>query len=247
MGKPMDYGAYAPTYATARWAVPWVLEPLAERVRALRRGARVLEIGCGTGNYLEALGRGVPGRRYFGFDRSVGMLAQALPRGATHGSYAAGDADAGFPLAGAAFALAFVVDVLHHLADYRVFFGEVARVLEPGGSLVAVTDSDENMAKRSLTRFFPEILPVERERYPSLAELDVHAGAAGLERTATILAEGLIDLDDAFVAKLAAKCSSAMRLIPDAAHRRGMERVSDARRRGERWLSSYSVLVFERR
>jgi SAM-dependent methyltransferase len=246
MGQPMDYGTYAPTYATARFAVPWVLAPLAERARETRRGARILEIGCGTGNYLEALGAGLPGRRWLGLDRSREMVAQARSRGATVGVYAVADADAGLPLATGTFTLAFVVDVLHHLADYRTFFAEVARVLEPGGEFLAVTDSDENMARRSLTRFFPEVLPVERGRYPPLEDLDLHARGAGLRRAATSLAEGLIDLDDGFLAKLEAKCSSAMRLIPDEAHRRGMERVRRAREGGERWLSSYSVLRYAR-
>lgn len=74
----MDYGAYAPTYATARWAVPWVLAPLAERVEGLRRGARVLEIGCGTGNYLEALGDRVPERHYHSW-RSCPSSGSAIP------------------------------------------------------------------------------------------------------------------------------------------------------------------------
>lgn len=241
----MDYGAYAPTYARARWAVPWVLAPLVDHVRRTPLGAPVLEIGCGTGNYLEALRASVPGRRYVGFDRSREMVARASTRG-TRCSYAVGDADRGFPLRTGGFAFAFVVDVLHHIVEYLTFFAELVRVLEPGASFLAVTDSDENMSRRSLTRFFPEILPIERGRYPSFEELDRYAEAVGLKRTATLLAEGRIELDDAFVAKLEAKCSSAMRLIPDEAHRRGMERVREASDRGERWLSSYSVLVFGR-
>lgn len=244
MGLPMDYGAYAPTYATARWAVPWVLAPLADRARRTSSGARILEIGCGTGNYLEALAGAVPDRRWIGLDRSREMLAQACARGGW-GTYAVGDADRAFPVRSGACALAFVVDVLHHLTAFATFFAEVARVLAPGGSFVAVTDSDENMARRSLSRFFPEVLPIERSRYPSFEELDRHAIGAGLRRSATALAEGTIELDDAFLSKLEAKCSSAMRLVPDEAHRAGMARVKQARERGERWLSSYSVLVFE--
>jgi SAM-dependent methyltransferase len=195
MGLSMDYGSYAPTYATARWAVPWVLAPLVDRVRQTPRGARILEIGCGTGNYLKALGSSVPDRRYVGFDRSRDMLAQASARG-IRGNYAVGDADHGFPLGTSGFALAFVVDVLHHIVAYATFFAELVRVLEPGGLFVAVTDSGENMTRRSLSRFFPEILPIERQRYPAFDELDRHAKPAGLRRTATLLAEGLIDLDD---------------------------------------------------
>jgi hypothetical protein len=81
---------------------------------------------------------------------------------------------------------------------------------------------------------------------PHRVRLDRHAAAAGLRRIETALAEGFIELDDAFVSKLEAKCSSAMRLIADDAHRAGLARVWQARDRGERWLSSYSVLVFER-
>ena len=54
---PMDYDAYAPTYSWARKAVPWVLEPLLRSCSTLSTGASVLEIGCGTGNYISALER----------------------------------------------------------------------------------------------------------------------------------------------------------------------------------------------
>ncbi len=243
MGIPMDYGSYAPTYARARWAMPWIVAPLLEVVQGAPPRARVVEIGCGTGNYLEALREAAPDRRYVGIDRSGEMVRQAvLRRGG--GAYGVADADRALPLRSRACAVAFVVDVLHHLADYETFFAEVARVLEPCGTFVAVTDSEENMRKRSLTRFFPEILEVERARYPSLEQLDAAAARAGLRRSATSLAEGEVELDDAFVAKLEAKCSSAMRLIPGACHRRGIERVRAARERGERWLSSYSVLTY---
>ncbi len=244
MGKPMDYGAYAQTYATTRWAVPWVLAPLAEAVRSTRPGAGILEIGCGTGNYLEGLGATIPERRYLGLDRSREMVGLATARVPGRGVYGVADADAGLPLRPGTIALAFVVDVLHHLTNYGTLFAEVERVLEPGGGFIAVTDSDENMRRRSLSRFFPEILPLERERYPGFDELDRHARSVGLRRAATSVVEGYIELDEAFLAKLEAKCSSAMRLIPEEAHGRGMERVRRAQQRGEQWLSSYSVLRF---
>jgi SAM-dependent methyltransferase len=240
----MDYGSYASTYATARFAVPWVVRPLEVEALGTPAQARIVEIGCGTGNYLEALREALPDRAYVGLDRSREMIAEAARRRA--GGYAVANADRALPLRSGSCALAYVVDVLHHLTDYPTFFWEVARVLAPGGTFVAVTDSEENMRKRSLTRFFPELLPVDLARYPTLESLDGPARAAGLHRATTALAEGHIDLDDAFVAKLQAKCSSGMRLVPDDAHRRGMERVREAARRGERWLSSYSVLGYRR-
>jgi SAM-dependent methyltransferase len=239
----MDYDAYAPTYARARWAVPWLVSSLAAEVERVPTRSLVLEIGCGTGNYVEALGERLPDRRYVAFDRSQGMLREATRRDG-RGGYFRGDADRGFPVRSRSVALAFAVDVLHHLTDYAAFFGEVGRVLQASGAFVAVTDSEWNLRRRSLTRYFPEVLAVELERYPTLDELDRRALAAGLGPAGRALAEGHLELDDGFLGKLEARCSSAMRLIPEEAHRRGMERVREARQRGERWLSSYSVLRF---
>jgi len=47
MGKPTNYGPYAPMYATSRRAEPWVLAPQVEAVRETMPSARILEIGCG--------------------------------------------------------------------------------------------------------------------------------------------------------------------------------------------------------
>ncbi len=107
MGIPMDYGSYAATYATARWAMPWIVDPLLALVRRAPRHARIVEIGCGTGNYLEALRDLVPPRGYVGLDRSIEMLAQAVRRGGEV-RYAVADADGALPLGSGRFALAFV-------------------------------------------------------------------------------------------------------------------------------------------
>jgi cyclopropane fatty-acyl-phospholipid synthase-like methyltransferase len=57
----VDYDRFAATYAWSRSTLPWVLTPLARLAAGLPPGAAVLEIGCGTGNYLRlTLGRGGP-------------------------------------------------------------------------------------------------------------------------------------------------------------------------------------------
>jgi len=117
-------------------------------------------------------------------------------------------------------------------------------VLQPGGRLVLVTDSEDTFRQRSLTTFFPEILSIELQRYPSLASLQRHAGDAGLGVLVQEPAEGYVPLSDAFVATLAAKCSSAMRLLARDLHAAGMARVREAQTRGESWHSCYTVLHY---
>lgn len=241
----MDYDAYAATYAHTRWAVPWILDPLTRAVRRQPGGAAIVEIGCGTGNYAIALAAAVPGYVYKGFDLSAEMLRVARGRSSAV-EWSAGDAGRAFPFPDRSAALAFAVDVVHHVKRLDTFMREAARILVPDGSLMIVTDSEANMSRRSLTRFFPEILPIELARYPALEALSRAAAAAGLGLESEEPAAGDIALDDAFIAKLAAKCSSAMRLIPAAAHARGLARVREAAARGETWHSCYTILTWRR-
>jgi hypothetical protein len=56
--------------------------------------------------------------------------------------------------------------------------------------------------------------------------------------------QGTAELTDEFVYKLEQKCSSAMRLMPDELHMIGMERVIEAKKKGEMWHSYYTMLKF---
>jgi predicted TPR repeat methyltransferase len=80
MGKPMDYGSTAPAYAAHRWALPWKLQPLLDAITCLSDDSAVLEVGCGTGDYLRALYDAAPHHHYHGFDISPEMLTQAHSR-----------------------------------------------------------------------------------------------------------------------------------------------------------------------
>jgi len=213
-------------------------------VRALKPGARILEIGCGTGNYIHALARG--GRAdltYVGLDISKPMLREARATRSL-ALFVGADAARALPCHDGACELAFAVDVVHHIDDLAVFFREGARVLSPTGRLVVVTDSEETLRQRSLTKYFPEILPIELRRYPPLEALHRHAAAAGLRLEQQEPAAGHIPLTDDFVRRLEARCSSAMRLLEPAMHAAGMARVREAQAHGESWLSIYAVLSY---
>jgi len=245
MGRAMDYNDYAERYAHTRWAVPWIADPLIAEVERLPPGAMIVDIGCGTGNYTIALSQALPHYNYHGFDLSERMLAIAQER-CSQISFTRGDADTQFPYSDESCDLAFAVDVIHHIERLNVFFQEAARVLKPRGKLLIVTDSEDNIKNRSLTRYFPETLGVELGRYPRLEELRQEAVSAGLKFSAIQAAEGVIELDGPFVAKLEEKCSSALRLISSQAHRRGMQTIQRARRRGENWFSCYTVVKYEK-
>lgn len=245
----IDYDRFAPSYAATRRAAPWLLETLAGITRSLPPASAVVEIGCGTGNYIAALREIAADCAFYGFDRSPGMLEQARVRQTSSAGsvdFRLGDAGQAFPFPAQFCDLAFAVDVIHHIAKLDVFFTETARILKSEGRLLLLTDSEDDIRNRSLSLFFPEIIDSELKRYPRFAVLDKLAGRAGLRNIAIKRVQGRIDIDDDFVAKLAQKCASALHGISENAFSEGMRRVEQARRQNAKWLSKYSVIHYRK-
>lgn len=75
------YRLHAPLYDATRWAFLFGRSRLVRLARQhLPKARRVLEIGCGTGKNLGALGRAFPEAEIVGLDLSADMLAQARKR-----------------------------------------------------------------------------------------------------------------------------------------------------------------------
>ncbi len=108
-----------------------------------RPGARALDLGCGRGEWLEALGEA--GFEAFGVDLDEGMLAACRERG-----LAVALADAVATLEGVPEGSLSVVSAFHlveHLpfALVRCIVAAALRALEPGGLLILETPNPENL------------------------------------------------------------------------------------------------------
>ncbi len=105
---------------------------IAAVVAALLPADPVLEVGVGTG--LVAAGLAELGRSPLGVDLSLPMLARARDR--MPGRLAAGDA-LRLPVGTGTVAGVYLVHVLHLVGSVPAALAEVARVLRPGGTMVA--------------------------------------------------------------------------------------------------------------
>ncbi len=121
----------------------------------LEKGARVLDIGCGTGRHSCAAFR-LPGVTVIGADVDWTDIREAKARLQLHerlgehagGSWALAGADIlALPFKDHSFQLVICSEVLEHVADHRRALAEAARVLQPG-HLLAV----------SVPSFWPEKL-----------------------------------------------------------------------------------------
>ena len=153
---------FAIRFLDAGNALPGIraLKPLMLEQLALRRGMRMLELGCGAGDDVRAFARRVgPEGRVVGIDASPSMVAEAARRSAGRNlavEFAVGDARAlAFP--DDSFDRVRIERLLMHVdGDPAAVLAESARVLRPGGRVV-VFDFDWDAlaiegADRELTR-----------------------------------------------------------------------------------------------
>jgi len=102
---------------------------------------RVLEVGCGMGQFAERVARET-GAEVVATDLSPRMVELAASRGL---DARLADVQA-LPFEDGEFDCAVANAMLYHVDDLERALGELARVLEPGGRLVAMTIGAEHMA-----------------------------------------------------------------------------------------------------
>lgn len=103
---------------------------------------RVLEVGCGPGEAAERIGREFAAD-VVALDLSEHMVRLARERGV---DARVGDVQT-LPFANDEFDCVLAAWMLYHVPDIDRALGEIARVLRPGGRLVAVTNGQEHLAE----------------------------------------------------------------------------------------------------
>jgi len=106
---------------------------------ALADGQRVLDAGCGLGATLDAVNRAHAGMRLTGLNidpRQLELCRTIPARGGNRLEWIEADA-CRLPFAGAHFDRVLCVEAMFHFPSRSAFFAEAARVLAPGGLLVA--------------------------------------------------------------------------------------------------------------
>ena len=103
-------------------------------------GAVVVDVGCGTGQYIGALGVG--GARVVGLDLSLGMLKAA--RSGTRVPLAVANAGR-LPVADASADIVLLLHMLYHLPEPEDGIAEAARILREGGQVVVATNGRDHL------------------------------------------------------------------------------------------------------
>lgn len=134
-----DYGRLAEDYER-RWQAfnaavrDWVL---ARWPDGLADDARVLDLGCGTGAFLGAVGARFPALQLTGLDLTPALLVEARRR-APSARLVEGDVESP-PFKERTFDVVCSLNVLHHLHDRQRHIDLLAGLCRPGGTIFLCT------------------------------------------------------------------------------------------------------------
>lgn len=123
-----------------RWSeyVRWTLDLLEAHAR-IEPDEHVLDVGCGTGAFVERLVARNPAQHVAGVDASTGMLAEAERKLGRFPNVQFAEARAeALPFEADAFDIVVSASALHYFERPGAALAEASRVLRPGGRLVVL-------------------------------------------------------------------------------------------------------------
>jgi len=233
----LDYDKMADTYARHRAASSFVLSELQQGWGVCPK-SKILEVGCGTGAYLQALVKAV-GCLGWGIDPSPEMIRRALDDDNIHFLEGTGEK---LPFEEGFFDLVFSVNVIHHMKGAMDYFQEALRVLKPNGVICTVTDSEKLIRnRRPLAQYWPGTIEADLKRYPTIASLRQQMTAAGFMDIREREIQQPFEVND--VTPYQEKAFSCLHLISEEEFLSGLQRLKDDLNAGTvQGLSEYVCL-----
>lgn len=142
---------------------------LFHNLEAWHQSGRVLEIGCGTGEFLKTLCERYPDKKYIAIDHSYEALQQARKRLKPHSVRIFQDDIYNFDLGLEKVDFIILRFVTQELPDINLLMTKLRKLLKPGGTILFVEANDEmaSMTPRTpeFERLFKYIMRAKKSRY----------------------------------------------------------------------------------
>lgn len=159
----------------------WVEAPFYARSLAWCAAQRVVDLGCGTGEYLAALRALFPSKEYTGVERNPGYVAQACQRFRTSGFTPVPIVQADLFEFSGRFDAVVARLVVQHLPEPERIFDVARELLAPAGTLIVVESVDAERCFMPVVREIEEIFAQFRAKRRD-AGFDRDAGRRVMER-----------------------------------------------------------------
>jgi SAM-dependent methyltransferase len=227
--QPVNYDAISTIYDDVRRADLELIQEFIGQIE-ITPSTRILDLGCGTGNYLDLFQR-VTQAQFYGVEPSIGMGLKASHKNNLV-SICTGDAYH-IPYVDDCFDFIYMTDVIHHIQDYHHLFAELHRVVKPAGRACIVTQSHDQIEKRPIVQFFPETIIVDQARYPKIDEIIQSAFLFVALGADQIQEQSPITLGSDFLELVRKKGYSMLHLISDDAYALGLGQLETSLQLGD--------------
>ena len=228
--KKADYSKIAEFYDKGRSLSEQNLElwlGLISKHSGATQGARVLDLGCGTGRFAipmaERLGFVVAGA-----DSSDGMLQKARAKD-TSARVAWQRQDAtDLTFAPASFDVVFMSHLLHHVDHPNDVIGQCYRLLRPRGVLLVRYGAMEQIRDDVEHTLFPKVTEIDEARTPSVEDTERWLRTAGfVEVQSQEVVQQTYHSGEEHLRAAGAKSTSVLTMILTAAFETGLTRLEE--------------------
>lgn len=223
-----DYTDVAPRYEQSAWRSRVALDPvLLHRVETAQgKPLTVLDLGCGTGNYLAAHEKALEGRavRFIGLDPSESMLGFARPK-LNQTELVVGHAES-LPFDDGAIDYLTSSFAFHHFENKPKALDEWARVLSPTGVLRVVNIDPERMMAWWVYRYFPEAVLEDQKRFWSSALFFRELTERGLVARLRVEIDCYCMSPRVMLPEAQLREMSQLAILTDAEFQRGIQRLA---------------------
>lgn len=214
-----NFNNYSKAFLAHRAADIDLLDTVINNLR-LDKDMRLLDFGCGTGNYLLALQeKGY--KNLFALDKDESMIEIATAR---TGINVKSGSHKDIPFDQEFFDSVILIAMIHFIDDLYSLFQNLNRVCKKSGRVVIVTQSHKQIDARFYNKYFPSISEIDKMRYHDLQKIISIAEECGfLAQDVQDYSSGTdLIVDDKYFDLIKDKSFYVLRLIPNDEFNNGM-------------------------
>lgn len=221
----VNYNEISKKYDDVREADIYLINYFSDEVM-IDDKTRILDFGCGTGNYANLLQK-VTGAKIYGVEPSDGMRSIAQDKNANI-IVLKGDHEK-IPYESNFFDFIYMTDVIHHISDIRVMFKEFKRVLKTNGKMCIATQSHDQIEKRFYVKYFPTTAIIDKKRYPDIDDIKKAAEKESLRynKSENYCDDKLVRVNKEFIKLVEKKGYSMFHLIDDVEYKEGLRALKN--------------------
>lgn len=227
----IDYNEVCKIYDDVRYSDIEVINSFFEEV-TVNAETKILDIGCGTGNYANTI-QNLTKSRVYGLEPSQGMIEKAKAKNSSI-EFVMSDAE-NLPFDNNYFDFIYMTDVIHHVPDIDRMFYEIYRVLDAEGKVCIDTQSHRQIDLRFVTYYFPSTAEVDKKRYPSIDKIITSGEKNNLKlvKEKLIYEANDITLNEDYLELIEKKGFSMFHLICDRDYETGLKKLREDFKSGD--------------